>query len=98
MLKLIGEDKECKNILMDGTDNFGLIFGTCIRPKDSKFPNFSVGNISIYLPSKIFDKIVDMLGEEYRKNVRKDVTDAEMLKIDDRITFVKNEDRVQAVM
>ena len=39
-----------------------------------------------------------MLGEEYRKNVRKDVTDAEMLKIDDRITFVKNEDRVQAVI
>ena len=98
MLKLIGEDKDCKNILMKGTDNFGLIFGTCLRPKDSKFPNFSVGNIDIYLPSKIFDKIVDMLGEEYRKNVRKDVTDAEMLKIDDRITFVKNEDRVQAAI
>jgi hypothetical protein len=94
MLKLIGEDKECKNILMEGTDNFGLIFGTCLRPKDSKFPNFSVGNIDIYLPSKIFDKVVDMLGEEYRKNIRKDVTNAEMLKIDDRITFVKNEDRV----
>ena len=41
-IKIIGEDKECKNILMKGTDNFGMIFDTCLRPKDSKFPNFSV--------------------------------------------------------
>jgi hypothetical protein len=87
-----------RKILMKGPGNFGTIFSTSLRPKDSKFPNFSVGNIDIYLPLEIFDKIVNMLGEEYRKNIRKDVTDSDILKIDDRITLVKNEDRVQAVI
>ena len=54
-LELIDEDRECKKILMKGTENFGMIFSTCVRPKDSKFPNLSVGNIDIYLPSEIKD-------------------------------------------
>ena len=81
-----------RKILIKGPGNFGMIFSTSLRPKDSKFPNFSVGNVNIYLHTKIFDKIIDILGEEYRKNIKKDVTDTEMLKIDDHITFVKNED------
>lgn len=81
-----------KKILIKGSGNFGMIFITSLRPKDNKFPNFSVGNIDIYLPSEIFDKIIDMLGEEYRKNIKKDVTDTDILKIDVHVTFVKNED------
>jgi hypothetical protein len=90
-LELISEDRECKQICMKGTEDFGMIFYTCIRPKNSKFPNFSVGNICIYLQPEIFDKIVDMLGEEFRKNIEKDETDTDILKIDDKITLARNE-------
>lgn len=98
ILELIGDDDSFKpstdryrKILMKGPGNFGMIFSTCLRPQDSKFPNFSVGNIDIYLPSEIFDKIMDMLGEEYKKHITKDVTDSTILKIDHKITIVKEE-------
>lgn len=82
-----------RRILIEGPGNFGMIFSTSLRPKDGKFPNFSMGNIEIFLPAKIFDKMTDMLGEEYRKNIKKDVIDIDILKIDDKITLAKNEDR-----
>ena len=80
-----GSDKYRK-ILMTGPGDFGMIFSTSLIKV-----NFSVGNIDIYIPPEIFDSIMDMLGEEYKKHVIKNVTDSTILKIDHKITFIKNE-------
>jgi len=87
----IDSSDKYRKILMKGPGDFGIIFSTSIRPEDSKFPNYSVGNIDVYFPSEVFNKIMDMLGEEYRKYITKDVTDSTILRIDHKITFIKNE-------
>lgn len=89
--------RECKDIIMKGPGDFGLRMSTVLRPKDSKYPNFSVGTVDIYLPSEIFDKIIDMLGEEYLRHIKKDVTDSIILKVDDKITLVKEEGRIRKI-
>ena len=100
ILELIEDDSfdlhndQYKKVLMKLPGNFGMIFSTCLRPKDSKFPNFSVWNIDIFLPSETFDKMMSMLGEEYKKHITKNVADSTILKIDDKITLFKEDSTI----
>lgn len=89
-IELLHDEPQCKRVLIKGPD-FGIIFNTCLRPPDSKYPNFSVGNIYIYLPSDIFDKIVNILGEKCREHIKKDITGTKILKIDDKIQFAEED-------
>lgn len=89
----IDSSDKYRKILMKMPGDFVMIFSTSLRPKDGQFPNYSIGNIDIYTPPEVFDKIVDILGEEYRKRVTKDVTNSTILRIDHKIVFIKNEKR-----
>lgn len=80
-----------RRILVKGPGEFGIIFNTSIGPKDRIPQNHFMGNINIFFPSEIFDKVIDILGEEYRKNIEKDMADIDILKIDYRITLTRNE-------
>ena len=90
---MLSED-HYRRILIKGPGDFGIIFSTSMELKDGRPQNHFMGNINIFLPSEIFDKVIDTLGEEYRKNVKKDVVDIDTLKIDYRITLSRNESRL----
>ena len=91
----IDSQNKYRKILVEGPGEFGIILSTSLVHKDNKSQDSSVGNIDIFFPSEIFDKIIDMLGEEYKMHITKDVIDSTTLRIDHKITLVKNEKEVK---